>query len=351
MPRANYGFRGDALTPAQAIEAGATVTSLDYGYAAQLGVVTPLVAPGQVTGLTATAGSGQLALAWTAPSAGSSAITGYQVSLTPSGGDTTIVSTGSTAASYTATSLTNDTAYSVAVRAVNGSVGEGDFSSSTTATPTGGTPVITITQQPQTAAASNGSGSFSVTATVTGGGTLTYQWQRCPALQSNYTNISGATSATYARTQMVPYDNYLYFYRCVVSCTGATSVTSNSAGWSSGSTWYGIFNNPDAAFTSIFGSVSATSGSASWKLSTSLNGWDGPATVRVSNAGTLRITGTLSGDDVLVVSNYLNNAAYGPGDSNGYTNQSVNMSIAVTAGDVITMSGSYLDGTLQMWIA
>jgi hypothetical protein len=42
MPRDNYGFRGDALTPAQAIAIGASLSSQDYQYAVQLGVVTPI---------------------------------------------------------------------------------------------------------------------------------------------------------------------------------------------------------------------------------------------------------------------------------------------------------------------
>lgn len=46
MPKANYGFKGDtALTLTQAIEAGATVSSQDYGYFVQLGGITPLPEP------------------------------------------------------------------------------------------------------------------------------------------------------------------------------------------------------------------------------------------------------------------------------------------------------------------
>lgn len=41
MPRDNYGFRGDALTPAAAYAAGASVSSQDYNYAVSLGVIAP----------------------------------------------------------------------------------------------------------------------------------------------------------------------------------------------------------------------------------------------------------------------------------------------------------------------
>jgi hypothetical protein len=137
MPRANYGFRGDALTPAAAIAAGATVTGQDYLYNVGLATITTLTPPGQVAGVSATAGSGQVSLTWTAPSAGSSAITSYDVEVTPSGGSATVTNTGSASASYTATGLTNGTVYSIRVRANNGTAGDGDWSTAATATPSG----------------------------------------------------------------------------------------------------------------------------------------------------------------------------------------------------------------------
>jgi hypothetical protein len=110
-------------------------------------------APNAPTGLTAAAGNAQLALAWTAPSApGSSAITGYTVEYTPSGGSAQTVSTGGTGTSYTLTGLTNGTAYTVRVAAVN-SAGTGSYSGTATATPPGasvpGVPTsVTITGHP-----------------------------------------------------------------------------------------------------------------------------------------------------------------------------------------------------------
>lgn len=100
--------------------------------AATLTVTQPPNAP---TSLAATAGNAQLSLSWTAPSApGSSAITGYTVEYTPSGGSAATVNTGSTATSYTLTGLTNGTSHSVRVRAVS-AAGNGDYSTAVTATP------------------------------------------------------------------------------------------------------------------------------------------------------------------------------------------------------------------------
>jgi hypothetical protein len=95
--------------------------------------------PDAPTSLTATSGDAQIALAWTAPAnTGTSAITGYTVEYTPSGGSAQTVSTGSTGASYTLTGLTNGTSHSVRVRAVS-AAGNGDYSTAATGTPTAAT--------------------------------------------------------------------------------------------------------------------------------------------------------------------------------------------------------------------
>jgi hypothetical protein len=84
--------------------------------------------PNEPTSLTITPGNSQLSLAWTAPSLpGTSAITGYSVEYTPSGGSAQSVSTGGTSTSYTLTGLVNATSYTVRVAAVN-AVGTGAYS-------------------------------------------------------------------------------------------------------------------------------------------------------------------------------------------------------------------------------
>jgi hypothetical protein len=110
----------------------------------------PMSAP---TSLAATSGNAQLSLSWTAPSYnGGSAITGYSVEYTPSGGSPQTVSTGSTSTSYTLTGLTNGTAYTVKVAGVNAG-GTGTFTAaSSSVTPS----AASLTVSPSSGTADNG---------------------------------------------------------------------------------------------------------------------------------------------------------------------------------------------------
>ena len=104
-------------------------------YSAASSSATPRTVPGAPTSLSATTGNTQLSLSWTAPASnGGSAITGYTVEYTPSGGSPSTVNTGSTSTSYALTGLTNGTAYSVRVSAVN-AAGTGSYSASASGTP------------------------------------------------------------------------------------------------------------------------------------------------------------------------------------------------------------------------
>ena len=90
--------------------------------------------PDKPTGLTAMAGDGEVTLSWDDPD--DLTLTGYDYST--DGGETFTAITGLSAAptSYTVTGLTNNTAYNLALRAVNAS-GEGPSSDTVTATPIG----------------------------------------------------------------------------------------------------------------------------------------------------------------------------------------------------------------------
>jgi hypothetical protein len=98
-------------------------------------------APGSPTSLAGSAGNASVALTWSAPAyEGTSAITGYRVEYTPSGGSASTVDTASTSTSYTLTGLTNDTAYGIRVAAIN-DVGASGYTDSISRTPTASTPL------------------------------------------------------------------------------------------------------------------------------------------------------------------------------------------------------------------
>lgn len=91
-------------------------------------------------------------------------------------------------------------------------------------------PEITITVQPANATVTEpATATFSVTATRTGTGALTYQWQKQESGAGAWTNISGATSASYTTGATTVADDNTDKYRVLVSLAGADTKTSNAA--------------------------------------------------------------------------------------------------------------------------
>jgi hypothetical protein len=87
---------------------------------------------------------------------------------------------------------------------------------------------ISIVTQPQNVSLTNGTSvAFSVSATTPGAG-LAYQWQSSPD-GTNWTNVSGATSASYALTEVTETGYSGLRYRCIVSSSGYADATSNAA--------------------------------------------------------------------------------------------------------------------------
>jgi titin len=153
-----YYFTADAVNDANlhsAVSAEASATP-----------AAPVTAPGAPRGLTAAAGDAQVSLSWQAPASdGGAAITGYRVyrgtSKTPVA---SVTGTGTTVKN-----LTNGTAYSFKVTAVN-KPGEGPASGAVSATPTA---EVTKPGPPNglTASPGNGKVTLSWTAPGSGGGT------------------------------------------------------------------------------------------------------------------------------------------------------------------------------------
>ncbi|NUR14764.1 MAG: heme peroxidase [Dermatophilaceae bacterium] len=145
------------ITGIPATATSQTVTGLDNGTTVTLSVsantalgggpegtsnaVTPRGLSGAPTGVTATAGNGQATVSWAAPASnGGSAITGYTL-VVRSGGTVvrTVAGILPAARTSTQTGLTNGTAYSFTVSAVN-AFGPSTAVASNTVTPVGGVP-------------------------------------------------------------------------------------------------------------------------------------------------------------------------------------------------------------------
>ncbi|HYU32995.1 MAG TPA: M14 family zinc carboxypeptidase [Thermoanaerobaculia bacterium] len=126
--------------------------------------------PGAPGALSATPGSGQISLAWTA----ASGATGYSVHrATVSGGPYTTIQSNWTGTSFTDTGLTNGTTYYYVVTATNG-VGEGPNSNEASATPVAAPTVVTLTSVAaqdgwvlESTETSNAGGSIDATANTT----------------------------------------------------------------------------------------------------------------------------------------------------------------------------------------
>jgi hypothetical protein len=94
--------------------------------------------------------------------------------------------------------------------------------------------IVTISAQPADASVTApATATFSVTASVTTGtGTIAYQWQLSTDSGASFSNIAGATSASYTTpaTTAVTFDENGYQYRVKLTTdTGAAEVVSDAA--------------------------------------------------------------------------------------------------------------------------
>ena len=172
--------------------ANATFTSV----ASTVTATPELALPAAPTGLTPTAGDRQVTLSWDDPN--DLTLTGYDYST--DGGTTSTSITGLTEAptSYTITGLTNDTEYTLALRAENAS-GKGPWSDNVTATP------IAKPDAPVNFKATRGSdgGEVALTWDDPGNDTITgyqYRQKRGNRAFGDWTDIDGSGATTVSHT-------------------------------------------------------------------------------------------------------------------------------------------------------
>jgi hypothetical protein len=134
---AGLADKGDALH----FGAAAQRTLGDRYHAAALAAAAGVTtAPGQVTGLVAVAGDGQVSLSWTAPASGGAAITDYVIERQIGGGAFAVVADGvGVGTAFVDTGRSNGVVYGYRVGAVNG-VGTGAASVAASATPVAAAP-------------------------------------------------------------------------------------------------------------------------------------------------------------------------------------------------------------------
>ena len=188
-----------------------------------------LLVPAAPTSVTATGGNAQAAVSWTAPAALSTLpITDYTVQYSSNSGTTwtTFTRAASATASATVTGLTNGTAYTFRVAAVNG-VGTGAYSTASSAVTPAAAAGVTVLS-----GSASGSGTNTITATATGNisvsvpSTRTLTWTGSPGQY-----IVGPQQAGFSYDSEIPgwYRNFVGSSFSVIAGTYTTENTANGA--------------------------------------------------------------------------------------------------------------------------
>ena len=200
----------------------------------------------------------------------------YQWEKSDDGGGSWNPVAGGTSASYTTGATTYADDHNDQYRCVISAVGAA-ADATTNAVALGVYRTFSITAQPSNATANEGAtANFAVTAS-TSSGSPTYQWERSDDGGSNYSPITGATSATYTTPTLVFANDSLDRYRVVVSLVGSQASITSSHGELTVLRVISISTQPNstaviegntATFTVV---ASITSGSISYQWQKSTN--------------------------------------------------------------------------------
>jgi len=186
--------------------------------------VTTCAVPTAVTVPAASINSTTATVNWTAPTIGPP--TGYKwevrTSGAPGSGTTGLAATGtSTGTTANVTNLNSATTYSVYVRTLCGASDSSAWTSAVNFTTMCSTPPASATIASFPGNPCIGTPVALSLATATPGPGVTYQWQSSVD-NVTYTNISGATSATYTGSATATY------YRCMVRCAAGPDSTAST---------------------------------------------------------------------------------------------------------------------------
>jgi subtilase family serine protease len=184
--------------------------------------------PSAPQNLTATAGTSQVALSWSAPSTdGGSPVTSYKVYRGTSLGGETLLSGSETGTTYTDSAVTNGTPYYYKVTAVN-TVGESLASNEVSATPVA-PPAPTVPGAPRGLAAAAGDARVTLSWSAPssdGGSALTgYNVYRGVTSGGEARIATGVGATTYADTSLT--NGQVYYYKVTAANSVGESLASN----------------------------------------------------------------------------------------------------------------------------
>ncbi|NBW91734.1 MAG: fibronectin type III domain-containing protein, partial [Actinobacteria bacterium] len=197
-------------------------------YTSNSSALVPATVPNTPTALTATYGNASIALAWTAPSTGGTALTDYVIQYSTDNSTwTTFVDSVSTTASVTVTGLTNYSTYYFRVAAIN-AVGTGTYSSPSVTSVPGVLPGAPTLSTPTPG---NSQVALSWTASAATASSITDWIVQYSTNNSTWTTFSDGVSTTTSAIVTGLTNGTFYYFRVAgvnPATTGTYSVSASS---------------------------------------------------------------------------------------------------------------------------